>query len=118
MGALMSSSDAFAGRGRSGGSGHFAGRPSHSPGHHAFRARVHTRVFVGAPLFWPWYYDPFWPPAFWTPVPQPQIYIEQIPESPARESGYWYYCPDSGAYYPYVSECPGGWQRVPPQPPS
>lgn len=115
----MSSGDAFAGRGRSGDSSHFAGRSRHSAGPpHAFRPRVHTSVFVGAPLFWPWYYDPFWPPAYWTPAPQPQIYIEQNPESPAGESRYWYYCPDSAAYYPYVSECPGGWQRIAPRPPS
>ena len=29
--------------------------------------------------------------------------------------GYWYYCPQLGAYYPYVQQCPGPWQRVLPQ---
>lgn len=37
------------------------------------------------------------------PQPQPQ--------------GDWYFCANSNAYYPYVRECPGGWQRVPPTPP-
>jgi hypothetical protein len=33
----------------------------------------------------------------------------------ARED--WFYCPAAGAYYPYIAECAGGWQRVPAQPP-
>jgi hypothetical protein len=36
-------------------------------------------------------------------------YIEPYP---------WFYCPEAGAYYPYVQQCPGGWQQVAPQPPS
>lgn len=28
--------------------------------------------------------------------------------------GYWYYCPAYQAYYPYVQDCPGGWQPVAP----
>jgi len=32
-------------------------------------------------------------------------------------SQYWYFCNASKAYYPYVRECPSGWQRVTPQPP-
>ena len=27
----------------------------------------------------------------------------------------WYYCNDTKAYYPYVSECPSGWLQVVPQ---
>ena len=30
---------------------------------------------------------------------------------------YWYFCPDSDAYYPYVKECASPWHRVAPQPP-
>jgi hypothetical protein len=52
---------------------------------------------------------------------QPITYIEQpVPQPPAQQQqsalGYWYYCADPGAYYPYVKECPAGWQRVAPQP--
>jgi hypothetical protein len=43
----------------------------------------------------------------------PQTYIEQ--EAPAQQ--YWYYCQNPQGYYPYVRECPGGWQQVAPQPP-
>ena len=28
---------------------------------------------------------------------------------------YWYYCPDSKAYYPYVQQCPTAWLKVIPQ---
>jgi hypothetical protein len=49
-------------------------------------------------------------------------YVEQgFPQAapaPAQPQGDWYYCADSKSYYPYVRECPGGWQRVPAQPPS
>ena len=49
----------------------------------------------------------------------PSVYIEQPdPETSTEEqTNYWYYCKKSRTYYPYVKECPGGWQRVTPQPP-
>jgi hypothetical protein len=28
-------------------------------------------------------------------------------------SGYWYYCPSAGGYYPYVASCPVPWVPVP-----
>lgn len=33
---------------------------------------------------------------------------------PDMNSGYWYFCPDSRAYYPQVLECPSGWLQVAP----
>ena len=95
-------------------------------GFHHGHARV--GVFIGAPLvFSPWYYPyPYYYPApAYYPVPvaypaAPTTYVEQgQPEAaPApRSSSYWYYCPEAKAYYPYVSQCAGGWQRVAPQPP-
>ena len=49
---------------------------------------------------------------------QPTVYVEQGPAQAAPQPAqhYWYYCADSRAYYPYVKDCPGGWQRVSPQP--
>jgi hypothetical protein len=49
---------------------------------------------------------------------QPTVYIEQpaVQQSTQPAQGYWYYCHDARAYYPYVKECPAGWQRVAPQP--
>ena len=97
----------------------------------AHGGRVHTRVgvFVGIPIGfgWPYSYYPPYPyyyPAYPSQVvvvpSQPQTYIQQdgTQAAPAPQQGYWYYCTDARAYYPYVKECPGGWQRVAPQPPS
>jgi hypothetical protein len=36
--------------------------------------------------------------------------------APAPSLAEWYFCPAANAYYPYVSDCPGGWQRIPAQP--
>ena len=93
----------------------------------AWRGGVRFGVFVG-PGFWypppyyygygyPYYYPPYYPPVVVAPAP---IYIEQGAAAPALASpltqGYWYYCDESKAYYPYTKECPAGWQRVAPQP--
>ena len=84
------------------------------------------RTFYGPP---PYYYSsPYYPPVVAVPV-SPPTYIEQgqvsappAPAAPAAatapQPGYWYYCNTAGAYYPNVKQCPGGWQRVAPQPPS
>ena len=44
-----------------------------------------------------------------------QGYAQAAP-APAQQQD-WYFCAGSNAYYPYVRECPSGWQRVPAQPP-
>lgn len=82
---------------------------------------VRFGVVIGAP-FYPWYYPPYYyyppyPPVVAAPAAPPS-YIEQggAQSAPPRTS-YWYYCAESKTYYPYVKECPGGWQRVAPQPP-
>jgi hypothetical protein len=36
------------------------------------------------------------------------------PSGPRRD--WWYFCPETKTYYPYVKECAGGWQRVEPKP--
>ena len=79
---------------------------------------------MGGPYYYPYrrsyyyypapaYYYPapaYYEPAFATP---PVEYIEQGPAA----QGDWFYCAQSGAYYPDVLQCPAGWQRVAPQPP-
>jgi hypothetical protein len=80
-------------------------------------------IGVGYPWGYPYGYGyyPYYPAyAYYPPYvvqQQPQVYVEQpqVQQSP-QPSGYWYYCSDSRAYYPYVKECPAGWQRVSPQP--
>jgi hypothetical protein len=83
---------------------------------------AHVGVYFGAPVFWPWYYPApyYYPPYSTTVITQPApVYIEQAPEStssPESSSNVWYYCNNPDGYYPYVKECPSGWQKVPPRP--
>ncbi len=122
------------GGGRSGshaasGAGH-AARSGSYHGHRGVGVYVVPRfgagVVLGAPLLAPRYYGYAPPPYPYYPMPlvvEPtgQVYIEQdqgvqtpglvVPE----QSSSWYYCAASNAYYPYVQDCPGGWQPVAPQ---
>jgi hypothetical protein len=92
---------------------------------------VRFGVFVGGPAFWPgyyyppsYYYPPYYPsyyPTYYPPAVAAPSYVEQggAQAAPAPSQGnWWYYCTDAKAYYPYVKECPAGWQRVAPQPAS
>jgi hypothetical protein len=91
----------------------------------------HARPWYGSPWHGPSvFYAP--PPLIYAPptviaVPvQPPVYIERdapalaqpAPSAQAQPAptAYWYYCASAGGYYPYVAECPGGWQPVPAQP--
>ena len=83
-----------------------------------------TSGCISAPrLYWPAY--PYYPAPYYYPptvvVPQsPPVYVEQGQQSgqaPAAQ-GWWYFCRESNAYYPYVKHCPAGWERVDPQPPA
>ncbi len=91
-------------------------------------------VYVGPGPYWggPYYGRPFFPGPYWypgpyypptqvivVPPPEPMVYIEKdyAPAEPAKDTkNYWYFCRESNGYYPYVSECPRGWQRVDPLP--
>lgn len=89
--------------------------------HNHHRGHGHFRVMV-APYWNPWFYPPrpYYAPVIVERAP-PAVYIEQqappaeISAAPAPQGNYWYYCTASGAYYPKVKECPGGWQLVLPQ---
>ena len=103
---------------------------------HGPRGGARVGVYIGAPVIgFGFGYHPFYPPPYYyppyyyyptyQPAPvviqqQPTVYVEQNPQqAPAVQTpatNYWYYCADSRAYYPYVKECPAGWQRVAPQP--
>jgi len=85
----------------------------------------HAVFFVGGawPGWWWWgypYYDG-WPypagyPGYYAP---PAQYIEKGDGSDgASANAWWYHCDQPDGYYPYVKECPGGWQTVPAQPSS
>ena len=87
----------------------------------AHGGHVRFGVVIGAPGFWyppPYYYYPY-PPVVVAPS-SPPVYVERQDSSPASEEAdsYWYYCPDTKSYYPYVKECSSPWQRVAPRPPN
>ncbi|HEY8027382.1 MAG TPA: hypothetical protein VIF60_22755 [Burkholderiaceae bacterium] len=68
-----------------------------------------------------WYYypNPIYPyPGPWEP-PVATVVTPGAAVTPPP-TNYWYFCQASNSYYPYVSACPGGWQRVPatPAPPA
>lgn len=110
-------------------------------GHHHGGGRV--GVFIGAPVFGfglPYYgypaygyapygyygyrtygYAPYgyYGPATTVITPSaPPVYIEQssVNATGPAADGFWYYCSNPDGYYPYVRQCPGGWQQVPTQP--
>lgn len=89
---------------------------------HGGHPRARVGVYIGAPLvFSPWHYPygyHYYPPTVVVPA-APTVYIERgQAESPTRSTqAYWYYCPESKTYYPYVNQCAVPWQRVVPQPP-
>ena len=75
----------------------------------------------GFPVYAPYYY----PPPVYYPAPvvvqsAPPVYVERNdmpPQAAAPQAqNYWYFCASSKSYYPYVKDCPGGWQRVSPTP--
>jgi hypothetical protein len=82
-------------------------------------------VVVGVPLGWPYYaggfYDwPYYPPARTVVVEQePTVYIERgasASDGGDGGDGWWHYCHNPKGYYPSVKKCPGGWERVAPNP--
>ena len=88
------------------GSGFQGGRWFH--GHH----HGHPGWWWSAGGLWYWYpaapvYAYGYEPYGYAPIPMaaPQ------PDLPPQQS--WFYCQDSGAYYPAVTECPGGWTEIP-----
>jgi hypothetical protein len=84
----------------------------------ADHGHVRFGLFIGPG--WGWYYPPpayYYPPVVAVPA-APPVYVEQESASavPEPQPNYWYYCPESQAYYPYVKDCQGGWQAVSPRP--
>lgn len=91
---------------------------------------------LGLALTAPYYAQPYYPPAYYPPAyyPSQQVivpapaYVEQsdeyVPPAPryvpqpaaAEGNNWWYHCRKPDGYYPYVSRCPGGWQKVSPTP--
>jgi hypothetical protein len=91
-------------------------RGGHGGGH------VGIGVWLG-PGWWGPYYAPYYYPYPYYQEPpivieqQPEVYVQPAPQT-EQQPVYWYYCRDPQGYYPYVKQCPGGWMRVVPTPPS
>lgn len=79
---------------------------------------VRGGVLIGPGWWGPWWWGgPYYPYPYYASPPvviqqQPPVYQQQA------EQYYWYFCPESRIYYPYVKQCPGGWQKVVPTPPA
>ena len=79
--------------------------------HHEWHGGVFAWWFVVSGV-WFWYPVPVYPyPDPYVPatfiVPPPPV------AAPASTTQFWYYCPASNGYYPYVPSCASGWQQVP-----
>jgi len=110
----------------SGGGGHKGGYywgGGHYGGYYGGYYRGGLGISIGGPFwgpswYYPSYYYPYYAPAVEVPS-TPPVYIERSePADDSTLSDVWYYCPESKTYYPYVEECPDGWQTVPAEPPS
>jgi hypothetical protein len=84
----------------------------------------HWRVGVmvgpvwGPPAYFPLPLMPPPPVEIVVPVaPSVPVYVEQTPAS-SQPSPVWYYCRKPKGYYPYIKQCPAGWQIVPQTPPA
>jgi hypothetical protein len=102
-----------------GGGGHHHGGGGHHGGWHGSR----VVVGVGLPGYWyggwPYYSSYYYPSYYAAPYPyyapaafeSAPVYTEQAPQQASAPS--YYYCAAAKGYYPYVRQCPEGWQRVP-----
>ena len=117
--ALAFGTQAFAWGGYYGGGHHDGYGYGHSFIHGGYYSSgSHLGLYIGAPLLWPrveYYRDPY-PVTQVVVERQPQVYVQrEVPAAAPAASGYWYYCPDSRAYYPYAQTCPTPWLQVVPQ---
>ena len=100
------------------GRGH--GRHGHGYSHHGYHGhKSHSsfKLYLGVPLHWSsgWYRPYYSYPRTVVVERQPEVYVQrQVAAAPAQQD-YWYYCPDSRTYYPYVQTCPSPWLQVVPQ---
>jgi hypothetical protein len=110
-----------------GGPGHFVGHPAEHWGHYGpehwdgrsgwgWHGDVESwhggHWFHGdhlGRLGWWWVVGDGW---YFYPAP---VYPYPDPYAVAPSANYWYYCASAGVYYPYVSQCPEGWQPVMPE---
>ncbi|MDD5284746.1 MAG: hypothetical protein PHD54_02710 [Desulfuromonadaceae bacterium] len=87
---------------------------------YAYGPHGHFRggIWIG-PLWQPWWvpYPYYSSPTMIIERPGTDYYMQPLPEQ-HEEPAYWYYCRKPDGYYPYVRQCPDGWMKVVPTPPS
>ena len=121
---------AHGGGGGHGGGGHYGGGGYGGGGHYGGGHYGHGGYYgpsyyygglgLGLGYGLGYYGSPYYayPPAVIAVPTAPPVYIQQTPPVVQQNpSGYWYYCNNPQGYYPYVKQCPGGWQQVAPTPP-
>ena len=92
---------------------HFAGSPTVGRRHFGHAHVLGAGIIFGTGPFW-------FEPGYRFFLPGAAMYIEQheATYAPPDPNAFWYYCAELGSYYPYINECPEGWQRILAQPPS
>jgi hypothetical protein len=123
---LLATTNAWADRGHH--HGHRHGRSHVDIGiGFVFGSGYHRPWYGPAPYYYPppYYYGPsYYPPVVIERAPP--VYVERDPQPvapapsmspPPPPPSTWYYCASANGYYPYVTECPEGWQSVAAQPP-
>lgn len=86
---------------------------------------VGVGVYYGPHAYYRPYYRPYYgyygPAYYYGPgyyyAPPATVYAEPETTVVQAPANYWYYCASSKAYYPYVTNCPSGWEAVPAQAP-
>jgi hypothetical protein len=115
------------GGGHGGGNGHFWGPFGFLLGTAILYSAVQqprTVYYAPSPVVYappvyaqPYYVEPAYvsPPVVALP-PAPPYVAQGLPtETPGGQ--WWYLCKKPSGYYPYVRECPSGWEKVSPTPP-
>jgi hypothetical protein len=116
--AVLAAPDAVSAKGGGGHGGSHGG--GHRGGSHSGHRHAHGSAFIGAGAFYAgmysfypgpysYYYNPIWSGI----DPSARVvYVEQFAGTPTPDSKDSIYCPERASHYPYVTDCPGGWQRI------
>jgi len=89
--------------------GHFGIWPLYFPGYFGYPLPLYPDNF---------FVDPISADSFFIDTAAPVEFVEMTaPPADGAQSDNWYYCKDPDGYYPYVKNCPGGWQSIPSKPP-
>lgn len=87
---------------------------------HAWRGGEWRHVWHDGHLAWWWYVDGLWffypAPIYPYPAYIGSTYYYDYYGEYGTPAYYWYYCEDPPGYYPYIQQCNGPWEPVPPTP--